>query len=86
MSCTLNCSFVLTKGVNSYGGARGLFACADAVGVEAAIGTLDVLARSDDGAGTDDVAASAGTMCWALRPESVSRLRRCKSARRSAAC
>jgi len=38
------------------------------------------------GAAPDNATASIGTLCWAVRPESVSRFRRCKSARISAAC
>src|SRR5260370_22737106 len=60
------------------------FEAEDAAAATVGVGTA--ADGPDAGGGADNAITSSGTLCWAVRLESVSRLRRCKSARRSAAC
>ena len=66
--------------------AKGFVTCADAAEQGFAGWFMEVLDGAGTGAAPDNATPSIGTLCWAVRPESVSRFRRCKSARISAAC
>src|SRR5260370_34885314 len=58
------------------------FEAEDAAAATVGVGTA--ADGPDAGGGADNAITSSGTLCWAVRLESVARLRRCQAARVSA--